>query len=121
MANQRSTQASRRRVHQPEGLDVWQRLTRLLAVMVVLVVGALAFVYFVPEKEKLNELKATNARLTERRDQLLAQKAEKLRLEKESDRSAYLEVIGRDLLNLQLPGETVIRIDNGGFQPARRR
>ena len=75
-------------------------------------VAVLAFSYFVPEWEKLGELEALNARLEEKRDQLLSQKAQRI---EEETRSlvdpAYLEIVARDRLNLQLPGETVIRID----------
>ena len=121
MANQKSTRRARRHVHQPTGLDIWQRLTRLLAVLVILVVGALAFVYYVPEKETLHQLQATNLRLEQQRDDLRAKKAEKLRLERESLKDpAYLEVIARDRLNLQLPGETVIRINDDRFPLTRR-
>ena len=122
MANQLSTRRSARIAQQkPAGLDVWQRMTRLLAVLAVCGVGGLAFVYFIPEKEKLDELQTSNELLEQRRDQLLAMKSEHLRIEQESlHDKAYLEMLARDRLNMQLPGETVIRIENDGFSPARR-
>jgi cell division protein FtsB len=114
MVNRKSSRF-RSSLHEPQGLDVWQRLTRLLAVLALLGLAVLGFSYFVPEWEKLGALQERNARLEVRRDQLLAQKAEKLDEEKRSlTDPAYLEIIARDRLNMQLPGETVIRIDREG-------
>ena len=110
---------SRQALDAPTRLDIWQRITRLLAVCALLMGASVGFLYFLPEKEMLDEMRLTNERLTQHRDQLLAQRADKLQLEQESLADpAYLEQIGRDLLNLQLPGETVIRIDRGEFRPS---
>ena len=75
-------------------------------------VSLLVFSFFVPEWEKLREMDEVNAKLDAKRDALAARKIEVLDNERraQADRE-YIEIIARDRLNLQMPGETIIRID----------
>ncbi len=115
MGNRRARRVPDRFNTQPAGLDVWQRLTRLLVVAAFVGVGVLVFSFFVPEWEELRGMDETNAMLERRRDALLERRAENLDEERRgTDDREYLEVIARDRLNLQLPGETIIRIDRDG-------
>ena len=115
MANRKSLRRSAPTDKQPRGLDVWQRLTRLLVLFALLGVALLAFSYFVPELEKLKEMDMTNQRLTEVRDELRERKIDMLAEEQRSlGDPSYLEFIARDRLNMQLPDEVVIRIDRDG-------
>ena len=112
MRNRRSARVPDRFTNQSQGLDVWQRLTRVLLACALLGVGVLVFSFFVPEWEKLREMGEVNAELEARRDTLVSRKIEVLDNERraQADRD-YIEIIARDRLNLQMPGETIIRID----------
>ncbi len=109
MGNKKSNRVPDRFNRQSAGLDVWQRLTRFV------VLGSFVGLVFTPEWERLRAEDEENARLEQRRDTLLEEKESKWeeRRRGAGDRE-YLELIARDRLNLQLPGETIIRIDRDG-------
>jgi hypothetical protein len=112
MGNRKSTRVPDRFNREPVGLDVWQRLTRVLVVGAFAGLGVLVFSFFSPEWDKLRFQDEVNSELEMRRDALLEQKMEKLEERRRGDADReYLELIARDRLNLQLPGETIIRID----------
>ncbi len=93
---------------------MWLRLTWVLAAFAFFGFAALSLSYFRPQTAQLEELEQANAALTAKRDHLLAEKERRL-----ADPAAaaadpeYIEVIARDRLNLQRPGETILRIDRG--------
>lgn len=115
MGNRKSTRVPDRFNREPAGLDVWQRLTRVLVVGAFAGLGVLVFSFFSPEWNKLRLQDEANSGLEMRRDALLEEKMEKLEERRRGDADReYLELIARDRLNLQLPGETIIRIDRDG-------
>lgn len=112
MGNKRSNRVPDRFNRQSAGLDVWQRLTRFVVLGSFVGLGLLFFSFFTPEWEKLRAQDDANGHLEQHRDTLRETKEKKVeeRLRGVADRE-YLELIARDKLNLQLPGETIIRID----------
>ena len=95
--------------------DIWQRLTRVVFVVVVLSAIPVVFAIVWPELEKQREMAAENAILMDRRDQLEAEKnAKDERLELIRTDPAYLEAIARDRLGLHKPGEFILRLERNG-------
>lgn len=96
------------------GPDIWQRLSRVLFAVFLLVLMAGVLSMFWPQIDRHRELDAQLTRLTVERDEalakrdLLASRLEWLRTD-----AQYLETIARDRLDLYRDGETVIRIDRG--------
>ncbi|MCP4849272.1 MAG: septum formation initiator family protein [Verrucomicrobiaceae bacterium] len=113
MVNKRSRRIPDRLNRKQVGPDIWQRLTRLLAVLAVLFFCLLVFSYFVPEYEKLSSLDAHNDALQGRYEELSAIRQRKIEEKRRTvEDPYYLEAIARDRLNMQLPGEVIFRIDN---------
>ncbi|MFP6872216.1 MAG: septum formation initiator family protein [Verrucomicrobiales bacterium] len=111
MANKRSRRVPDRFNRHQVGPDIWQRLTRLLAVAALLFFGLLVFSVFVPEWQELSILDARNAALQERHEELCNARQRKLEEEQRTmEDPHYLEAFARDRLNLQLPGEIIFRI-----------
>lgn len=95
-----------------ESLDVWQRLTRLLLIAVVVGVCVLVLSFFGPQIEKQRAMEAENAELASLRDDLqrqLDQRHNQQHLLRTDPQ--YLEQFARDRLDMQKEGETIIRID----------
>ena len=117
MVNKRSRRVPDRLNRQQVGPDIWQRLTRLLAVVAILFFCLLVFSYFVPEYETLSSLDERNDALQDRYEQLSKTRQRKLEEVRRTEEDPYyLEAIARDRLNLQLPGEVIFRIDNAAGQ-----
>ena len=117
MVNKRSRRVPDRLNRKQVGPDIWQRLTRLLAVTALLFFCLLVFSFFVPEYEELSVLDERNQALQDRYDQLSNARQHKLAEERRTTEDPYyLEAIARDRLNMQLPGEVIFRIDNAAGQ-----
>jgi len=95
-----------------ESLDVWQHLTRLLLVAVLVGLAILAVSFFAPQLEIQRQMEADNALVASRRDEVKRQRDELARRQHllKTD-PEYLEQFARDRLDLQREGETIIRID----------
>ena len=96
-------------------LDIWQRLSRMVIVMIFLAAVGVVGTMFWPEIERLHEIEDGNAKLEAQvamlRDERDAVKQEYTWLR---DDPAYLESVARDRLNKQKDGETIIRIKRAG-------
>ena len=93
------------------GLNLWQRLTRILLLASVVGVGILVFSVFAPEWEKLKDMDRENAVLREHLDKLNQERNDRLQDELyTSNDIGYLEIVARDRLDLQLPEEVIFRI-----------
>ena len=91
--------------------DIWQRLSRITMVLIVVVGLCCSLVYFKPQLERRDELKEEVAALVVDYE---ARRAEADALDAElswlrSDLN-YLESRARDLLDLQKDGEQIIRV-----------
>lgn len=91
--------------------DIWQRLSQITCVCIVLVGLACSFVFFKPEIERRDQLK--------REVEVLAGDYENKRADTEALEAElawlrsdlyYLESRARDLLDLQKDGEQIIRV-----------
>ena len=117
MANKRSRRVPDRLNRQQIGPDIWQRLTRLFAVVALSFFCLLVFSYFVPEYEELSLLDERNDALQGRYEELsTARQSKREEGQRTKEDPHYLEAIARDRLNMQLPGEVIFRIDNVGGQ-----
>ena len=93
------------------GLNLWQRLTRILLLASVVGLGIFVFSVFAPEWDKLKEMDQENAVLKEHLDELKTERKDRLQDELyTSNDIGYLEIVARDRLDLQLPEEVVFRI-----------
>jgi len=93
------------------GLNLWQRLTKILLLASVVGVGILVFSVFAPEWEKLKDMDRENAVLMEHLDKLNRERNDRLQDELyTSNDIGYLEIVARDRLDLQLPEEVIFRI-----------
>jgi cell division protein DivIC len=117
MVNKRSRRVPDRLNRKQIGPDIWQRLTRLLAVVALLFFCLLVFSFFVPEYEELSVLDERNQVLQEEYAELSMLRERKLEEEQRTVQDPhYLEAIARDRLNMQLPGEVIFRVDNAAGQ-----
>jgi cell division protein FtsB len=92
---------------------VWQRLNRLLRVLLVLAVWLVIVSLFAPPYKKLKQGHAQNDRLQSQVNEqktLLARQTREVNLLKTDP--TYLETIARDRLDLMKPGETVFRFES---------
>jgi cell division protein FtsB len=108
----RRSQQSHLQLGDEAGLDIWQRLTRVL--LGVLLLGVVVFVLsqFVPEVDKQKTVDAELASLTARRDSLARERdLQKANLEYIRTDQEYFEVFARDKLDLRREGETIYRIE----------
>lgn len=103
---------------QDESLDVWQRLTRLLMLVVLVGVAVLVVSFFAPQLERQREMEAENTELASLRSDLQHQLDQRLNQQRllRTD-PEYLEQFARDRLDLQKEGETIIRIDRSSGVP----
>jgi cell division protein FtsB len=97
---------------------VWQRLNRLLLVLLVLAVWLGIVSLFVPPYKKLkqsrNEIDNLQAQVNEQKRLLARQTREVTLLTTDA---TYLETIARDRLDLMKEGETVFRLEPGKKKP----
>ena len=112
MVNKRSRRVPDRLNRKQIGLDIWQRLTRLLAAVACLFFCLLVFSFFVPEYDELSVLDQRNQVLQEQYDELkMLQKRKLEEKQRILEDPYYLEAIARDRLNMQLPGEVIFRVN----------
>lgn len=112
MVNKRSRRVPDRLNRKQIGLDIWQRLTRLLAAVACLFFCLLVFSFFVPEYDELSVLDQRNQVLQEQYDELKMLQKRKLEEKQQIlEDPYYLEAIARDRLNMQLPGEVIFRVN----------
>jgi len=99
---------------------VWQRLNRVLKVLLFLAFWLVVVSLFVPPYQKLQqsrgEIDNLQAQVNEQK-MLLARQTREVNLLKTD--ATYLETIARDRLDLMKEGETVFRLEQS--QPARRK
>ena len=99
---------------------VWQRLNRILKVLIVLAVWLVIISLFAPPYKRLNqghrEIDALQAQVNEQKG-LLARQTREVNLLKTDP--SYLETIARDRLDLMKDGETVFRLEP--VQPGKRK
>jgi cell division protein FtsB len=91
---------------------VWQRLNRLLRVLLILAIWLVIVSLFAPPYKKLKQGRAEIDRLQSRvNDQkaLLDRQTREVNLLKTD--VTYLETIARDRLDLMKPGETIFRLE----------
>ncbi len=94
------------------GLDIWQRLSKLVLAMLFVCVVIAVLRLFLPEIERRNHLQQQALYYEE----LRAKKASRLaQLQKEYDLlrndREYLEAVARDRLDLMREGETIFRLE----------
>lgn len=91
---------------------VWQRLNRILRVLLVLALLLVIVSLFLPQSKKLGQSRAEIERLqgqvTEQKT-LLARQTREVTLLKTDP--TYLETIARDRLDLMKEGETIFRLE----------
>jgi cell division protein FtsB len=99
---------------------VWQRLNRVLKVLLFLAFWLVVVSLFVPPYKKLQqsrgEIDNLQAQVNEQK-MLLARQTREVNLLKTD--ASYLETIARDRLDLMKEGETVFRLEQS--QPAKRK
>lgn len=99
--------------------SVWQRLNRVLRILLGIAAWLVIISLFVPPYKKLNqsrgEIDALLAQVTDQKT-LLARQTREINLLKTDP--TYLETIARDRLDLMKDGETVFRLESG---PAKRK
>ena len=99
---------------------VWQRLNRVLKVLLFLAFWLVVVSLFVPPYQKLQqsrgEIDSLQAQVNEQK-MLLARQTREVNLLKTD--ATYLETIARDRLDLMKEGETVFRLEQS--QPAKRK
>ena len=97
---------------------VWQRLNRILLVLLVIAVWLVIVSLFVPPYKKLMrsraEIDALQQQVNEQRT-LLARQTREVNLLKTD--VTYLETIARDRLDLMKPGETIFRLETARAKP----
>jgi cell division protein FtsB len=91
---------------------VWQRLNRILLVLLVIAVWLAIVSLFVPPYKKLTQSRAEidnlQAQVSEQKG-LLARQTREINLLKTD--ATYLETIARDRLDLMKEGETIFRLE----------
>lgn len=102
---------SRRKSARPD-TNIWQRLSKVMEMVIYVLVVLIVAKQFSPELERQEALQRELENLTSVRDQKV-EEVSRLRREHanlSSDR-LYLEAVARDRLNLQREGEFVIQIE----------
>jgi cell division protein FtsB len=97
---------------------VWQRLNRILLVLLIIAVWLVIVSLFVPPYKKLMrsraEVDTLEQQVSEQRT-LLARQTREVNLLKTD--VTYLETIARDRLDLMKPGETIFRLETARVKP----
>jgi len=103
---------------------VWQRLNRVLRVLLFMAVWLVIISLFVPQYKKMNrgrgEIDGLQAQVNEQKT-LLARQTREVNLLKTD--ATYLETIARDRLDLMKEGETIFRLEaaqSGRKESARK-
>lgn len=99
---------------------VWQRLNRILGVLLVIAVWLVIISLFVPPYKKLmrsrTEIDGLQAQVNQQKLSLARQSREVSLLQSDA---TYLETIARDRLDLMKEGETIFRLEP--MQPGKRK
>jgi len=94
------------------GATVWQRLNRILRVLLVLAIWLVIVSLFVPPYKKLMQSRAELDQLQQQvnaQQSLLSRQNREINLLKTD--ATYLETIARDRLDLMKEGETIFRLE----------
>lgn len=97
---------------EPPNVTIWQRINRLLAVLIVLAMVAGVIGGFLPQLQKQRAARAEEARLKlliEQRRKIVLRQTRELNWLKNDP--SYVEIIARDRLDLMKDGETIYRLD----------
>ena len=100
---------------------LWQRLNRVLRILLLIAIWLVIVSLFVPPYKKLTQSRAEiDALLAQAADQktLLARQTHEINLLKTDP--AYLETITRDRLDMMKEGETIFRLEAGPAKRARK-
>lgn len=98
--------------------SVWQRLNRILLILLVIAIWLVIVTFFVPPYKKLMQSRLEMDKLQQQvNDQrtLLARQTREVNLLKTD--TTYLETIARDRLDLMKEGETIFRLEQGRAKP----
>jgi cell division protein FtsB len=101
---------------------VWQRLNRVLKVLLFLAFWLVVISLFVPPYKKLNQSRAEIDKLqtqVSEQKMLLARQNREVNLLKTD--ATYLETIARDRLDLMKEGETVFRLEPARAEQNKRK
>jgi cell division protein FtsB len=114
-----------RLVHHPYGdfrarreASVWQRLNRILFVLLIIAVWLVIVSLFVPPYKRLMQSRAEIDNLQQQVNEqqtLLARQSREVTLLKTD--VSYLETIARDRLDLMKQGETIFRLETARAKP----
>jgi cell division protein FtsB len=100
---------------------IWQRLNRVLKILLVIAVWLVAISLFVPPWKKMQasraEIDKLQAQVNEQKQVLSRQTREANLLKTDA---TYLETIARDRLDLMKDGETVFRLEAGRSAAPKR-
>ena len=102
--------------------SVWQRLNRILLVLLIIAIWLVIVSMFVPPYKKLKIGHAEIDKLQAQRDEqqvLLSRQTREVNLLKTDP--AYLETIARDRLDLMKEGETIFRVESAAAQADKRK
>ena len=97
---------------------VWQRLNRILRVLLVLAVWLVIVSLFVPPYKRLVQSRAEIDNLQEQVNEqqtLLSRQSREVNMLKTD--ATYLETIARDRLDLMKEGETIFRLETARAKP----
>jgi len=97
---------------------VWQRLNRILLVLIVIALWLVIVSLFVPPYKKLMRSRAEIDNLQQQVNEqqtLLAHQTREVNLVKTD--VTYLETIARDRLDLMKEGETIVRLETARAKP----
>ena len=98
--------------------SVWQRLNRILLVLLVIAVWLVIVSLFVPPYKKLMQSRVAMDNLQQQvneQQSLLARQTREVNLLKTD--VTYLETIARDRLDLMKEGETIFRLETARAKP----
>ncbi len=101
------------------GANIWQRLSRLLKVLLLLAMVAMTICAFQPE---LSDQRMEREKLSKLREQINGQKRIHSNYERQvnwlTNSPEYLETFARDRFDLMKEGETIFRLDEGKSKAA---
>ncbi len=104
----------------PTPVTLWQRLNRLIAVLIVLAVVAGIIGAFLPQLQRqragAEEERRLELQVKQRRERVARQTRELSWLKNDP---SYVEIIARDRLDLMKEGETIYRLDQPKTPPPR--
>ena len=101
---------------------VWQRLNRILRVLLVLALVLVIVSLFLPQWKKLTQSRAEIDNLqglVNEQKTLLARQMREVNLLKTDP--SYLETLARDRLDLMKEGETIFRVESAAAQADKRK